>query len=294
MRARDIQMRDPFILVDGDRYILTGTTDADCWRGAPAGFNAYVSRDLINFEPAGTLFAPSPDFWGTQNYWAPELHVYEGAHYLIASFKAPGRRRGTSILRADASLGPYRPVADRAVTPEDWECLDGTLHVDDKGDPWLVFCHEWVQVGDGEICAVALSRDLSRAVGEPARLFTASQAPWSKRVKHSSGIEGTVTDGPFLCRPGGGRLWMLWSSLSETGYAIGQAISESGTVLGPWRQLEQPLFAGNGGHGMVFCDLHGTTRLAIHTPNNTPFERPVFLTLRATDEGYVLEREAQR
>ena len=68
---------------------------------------------------------------------------------------------------SDSPKGPFRPVGNRPVTPEGWHCLDGTLYTDRKGAPWLVFCHEWLQVGDGQICAVPLSEDLSEAVGEP-------------------------------------------------------------------------------------------------------------------------------
>lgn len=288
MRKEDIQMRDPFVLVQQERYILTGTTDADCWRGAPAGFDAYTSADLVHFTPAGRLFAPTPAFWATENFWAPEIHAYQDAYYLFATFKAPRVCRATAILRADSPLGPFTPHGSRAVTPPAWECLDGTLHVDDGGQPWLVFCHEWVQVGDGEICALRLADDLSGAASEPYRLFAASQAPWTKRVKHSSGMEGYVTDGPFLYRPQHGGLWMLWSSLSETGYAIGLAISESGDILGPWRQQEAPIYAGDGGHGMLFRDHAGQLHLAIHTPNKTPNERPIFLPVTETEDGLII------
>jgi len=282
MKRDAIQMRDPFVLVHDGQYILTGTTDADCWRGQPTGFDAYTSTDLENFTLAGKIFAPSENFFGTQNFWAPEIHPYKGAYYLFASFKAPGRCRATAILRADTPLGPYLPHGAETVTPEDWECLDGTLFVDDAQQPWLVFCHEWVQIGDGAICARRLKPDLSGAESMPITLFSASKAPWAKKVRHSSGMEGHVTDGPFLYRPKGGGLWMLWSSLSESGYAIGLATSRSGDILGPWDQQPLPIYAGDGGHGMLFQDLQGILRLAIHTPNHTPEERPIFLPIQET------------
>ena len=70
---------------------------------------------------------------------------------------------------------------------------DGTLYVED-GVPYMIFCHEWSQVTDGEICIVRLSDDLKRTVGEPKILFKASQPIWA-----SSKINGGfITDGPFL------------------------------------------------------------------------------------------------
>src|SRR5512133_3435133 len=75
-------------------------------------------------------------------------------------------RRGTRVLASDVPTGPYRAHSPGPLTPRDGECLDGTLHVAGDGSPWLAFCHEWVQVLDGEICAVRLSADLSGSVGD--------------------------------------------------------------------------------------------------------------------------------
>lgn len=58
---------------------------------------------------------------------------------------------------------PFVPLSDGPVTPADWECLDGTLYVAADGTPYLVFCHEWLQVKDGEMCAMPLTPDLTAA-----------------------------------------------------------------------------------------------------------------------------------
>ena len=42
----------------------------------------------------------------------------------------------------------------------------------------MVFCHEWLQVQDGQICAIRMEEDLSDSIGEPVILFRASEAPW--------------------------------------------------------------------------------------------------------------------
>ncbi len=284
----NIHMRDPFVFVEDGKCYLYGTTDPDCWHGEANGFDAFVGKDLEHFFPGRRIFSPHASFWGTQNFWAPELHKYRDSYYLFASFKAPGRRRATSILRGDNPLGPFSSWGAQTATPTEWECLDGTLYVDGDQKPWIVFCHEWVQKGGGTVCAQRLKEDLTKCEGEPHTLFSAREASWTKLVHHSSGIEGHVTDGPFLHKPAGGKLWMLWSSLSLSGYAIGLAISESGSILGPWHQKAEPLFCGDGGHGMVFRGLDGVLRLSIHTPNSTPYERPVFLPVQETESGFVL------
>ena len=70
---QDIQMRDPFVYLQGDTYYLYGTTDADCWRGNGGGFSVYTSRDLISFDPPVEVFKANNGFWGRENFWAPEM-----------------------------------------------------------------------------------------------------------------------------------------------------------------------------------------------------------------------------
>lgn len=176
---------------------------------------------------------------------------------MFASFKADGLCRGTQVLVADSPLGPFRPHSAGPLTPRDWECLDGTLFVDEAGAPWMVFCHEWVQVHDGEMCAMRLAADLSQAIGEPLLLFRASEAPWGVKPEKI----GYVTDGPFLHRARNGALLMLWASFGAGGYAQGVARSTSGHISGPWVQEPEPLYAQDGGHGMLFRAFDGRLML---------------------------------
>ena len=62
MKANEIHVRDPFVFVEDGRYILTGTTDSNCWNGDSESFLAYVSDDLENWTLAGPLFQKNPDF----------------------------------------------------------------------------------------------------------------------------------------------------------------------------------------------------------------------------------------
>lgn len=271
LKRNQIQIRDPYIALLDGKYYLYGTTDKFCWGGPGEGFDAYCSDDLENWVGPFPIFRAPEGFWATENFWAPELHVYDGAYYLFASFHTPGVCRGTQILRAESPLGPFEIWSDGPVTPRDWECLDGTLYIDGAGDPWMVFCHEWVQIVDGGMCAIRLSKDLRSAVGEPVTLFTATEAPWNKQD-----TENHVTDGPFLYTSAAGKLLMLWSTNGYEGYTIGCAVSDGG-ILGPWKQCEEPVFGKDGGHGMLFRDKEGRLMLTIHAPNDTPNERPIFL-----------------
>jgi arabinan endo-1,5-alpha-L-arabinosidase len=280
MNLSDIHIRDPFILpVPSERrYYLYGTMGPYAWTESAPGFDCLISDDLKNWEGPVPVFRPPAGFWADRNFWAPEVYAYRGRYFMSASFKAARICRGTQILAADSPRGPFLPLNAGPVTPPDWECLDGTLFVEADGRPWMVFCHEWVQAGDGEICALPLSEDLASTAGEPVVLFRASQAPWVQQID-SKGRKGHVTDGPWMHRLPGGELLMLWSSFGADGYAVGVARSGSGGVRGPWRHDARPLYGKDGGHGMTFRDFHGRLWLSLHHPNGHPDERPVLIPL---------------
>lgn len=293
-RLDDIQIRDPFVLTQADsgQYLLFGSTDKNIWSGQATGFDCYRSTDLLNWEGPIEAFRPAADFWSLEQYWAPEVHENHGRFYLFATFTAPGRLRGTQILSAEKPEGPYTPWSDGPVTPAHWQCLDGTLHVDAEGNPWMVFCHEWKQVHDGAMLAQRLSPDLRTAVGVPVFLFSASEAPWSRALDAPSASDREfpvyVTDGPFLFRLASGNLIMLWSSFGDHGYSMGIARSESGTVLGPWAQEAEPLWGTDGGHGMIGRHLDGSLFLTLHQPNKSPHERASFFRLIEREDTVTL------
>jgi len=295
MQTGDIHIRDPFVLPVPERgcYYLYGTTGKNCWDGPGGGFDCYHGGDLENWEGPLPAFRPPAGFWGTTNFWAPEVHLFQGRCCMLASFKTPGRFRGTQILCAPRPEGPFAPISAGPVTPANWECLDGTLHVDADGRPWIVFSHEWTQVHDGAICAMRLANDLTRAAGRPLFLFNASEAPWAVALQgEPSGFPRYVTDGPFLHRTANGELLMLWSSIGAAGYAMGVARSTSGTVAGPWEQEPQPVWGQDGGHGMIFRSLAGRLFMALHRPNDTPNERPLFVPIEETGGRLTLTASA--
>lgn len=258
----DICIRDPFVLPWQGRYYL--------YAAQYPTFVVRTSTDLTNWSEPRVIFERPADFWSDRDFWAPECHAYTDPasgvtrFYLFASFKAEGSCRGTQILCADAPDGRFVPLTDEPVTPRDWECLDGTLWLE-NGRPYMVFCHEWLQVGDGEICAMPLSDDLTRAVGAPVVLFRASAPEWVRPVRAKTDF---VTDGPFLYRTVTGELLMLWSTFGEGGYAETVARSSDGTLHGTWIQEKTPLMAENGGHGMLFTAFDGTLYLVLHAPNS--------------------------
>ena len=191
-------------------------------------------------------------------------------------------------------MGPFSLWSDGYVMPKEWRCLDGTLYLSQKGMPYLVFCHEWRQICDGTVCALPLTENLKASAGRPFVLFSASQArPFVKKYF----FRNYVTDGPFLLRTPDGRLHMLWSTYTQTGYVEALAHSDSQEIDGNWQIDETTLYSADGGHGMIFRDFAGTYRLALHTPNTFGKEHPAFLPLRyqegrfAVNDNPIIQKE---
>lgn len=288
--VKDIMISDPYILAvpeEGLYYMYSQFVPgyyADTNR--PNGIFAYASQDLIHWTMPYRVFDGNDiDFWGKYDFWAPECHYWRGRYYLISSFRGEGTLRRCQCLVSDKPTGPFRPVEEEPVTPKGWHCLDGTLYEDRAGKPWMVFCHEWLQVGDGQIAAIPLSDDLGHAVGEPVILFRASDAPWAAPFysKDKKG-GGWVTDGPFLYRMTDGSLAMLWSNFTLNGYAVGYAKSAFGNIRGPWIQQPNPLFFHDGGHAMLFHSFDGRLMMALHCPN-TPHTDKRLLVFEMEDKG---------
>ena len=274
LKKEDIRIRDPYVLVDQEnkQYYLYGTTGLTEGYKTVNYFVTYKSTDLENFSDPIVVFK-GDNFWSDSDYWAPEVVFYNGKYYMLASFKSATRSRGTQILVSDSPEGPFKPLSEYPVTPEGWECLDGTLYFED-GKPYMVFCREWTQVRDGEMYAMELSPDLTHAVGEPIFLFSASQNKYVQPFKDGAGNDCYVTDGPCLYRENG-KLVMLWSSTRESVYCVLKAYADS--ITGEWKHEDRPIFSVGGGHCMVFNAFDGRKMLSLHYPNESPKERAVFL-----------------
>jgi hypothetical protein len=216
----------------------------------------------LHFIPFGFLLIKTPTFLGVFIYVINKF-------YMLASFIGEGYHRGTAIFECDTPDGKFKPHSNGAVTPRDWECLDGTLYIED-GTPYIVFCHEWEQINDGTVCALQLSSDLKSSVGEPIFLWRASDAKWKYDIRDGEGC--FVTDGPFLIKKDN-ELLSIWSSFYKGEYCEAIARSSNGKISGKWTIDDTLIYEKDGGHGMIFED-NGKSYFVFHTPNDTPNERP--------------------
>lgn len=276
----ELNIRDPYILADTktQTYYLYASQGVAASDGTQRGGVAtYTSKDLKKWTGPIQVFTVPKDNWATGAVWAPEVHAYKGNYYLFATLNSdiewkkqqPGwvkyTFRGTQIFHAKSPKGPFLPFSQFPHTPMDWMALDGTLWVEDN-QPYMVFCHEWVQVTDGTMDLVRLAPDLSKPVGEPQTLFCGSAPEWS--TGQGEGVKHYITDGCFLYRTRTGKLLMIWSSFQHDSYTVGIAESVTGKVQGPWKQQQEPLFTHNGGHGMLFHTFDGRFCMVLHAPNS--------------------------
>ena len=282
----DINIRDPFILVEDGTYYMYASSTVD----GIGGVAVYTGKDLQHWSGKVQVMTLPEGNWSRGYVWAPEVHKYNGRYYLFATINEHTQwkmsredwpdyiYRATQIFCSDSPTGPFVPTSALPQTPMDYMALDGTLFVED-GEPYMVFCHEWVQIEDGTVEYVRLDDNLSKAVSSPARMFCGSSCCVAE-----PGHPSYVTDGCFMYRTKTGKLLMIWASFGPEGYAECIAESLTGKLSGPWRQQSEPLFRQNGGHAMIFTDLEGRLRLVLHAPNDGGLERAVIFTLEDTGE----------
>ncbi|MBR2465572.1 MAG: family 43 glycosylhydrolase [Clostridia bacterium] len=277
------QLRDPFILVADGVYYAYGT-EWKCYKNT----SGRLSGEWV--ELSGEIVKEPLHF--VKNKWAPEVHKYNGAYYMLTTyFSSLTNHRGCSVFKSDSPEGPFVEIGGGHFTPSDWDAIDATLYVDEEGQPWTVFVHEWTSTDDGigRMAAAKLSPDLTHLISEPVELFRADSPPWTKRE---------VTDGCFIYKTKEGKLLMIWSNfLADKSYSIGVAESDGG-ILGNWTHKERLLYSKDmlgtydGGHGMIFSDKDGRTYLSMHSPNVPTHgrkEKPVIIEIFEKDGELVLD-----
>lgn len=268
-----IRLSDPFILADekSKTYYMTGTS-GKLWK----------SKDLKFWEgPFDIAKTDSTSWMGPKPMiWAAEIHLFKNKYYYFATFtneavkidtvnNIPIERRASHVLVSDKPDGPYLPMKDPIYLPATIPTLDGTFWIDKDQKPYMIFCHEWLQNGNGTMEKIELKPDLSGTLGKSKILFKASDSPWSKeKAKDGKVKPHQVTDGPYLFTTGTGKLGMIWTSWIYDVYTQGVAYSQSGTLDGPWIHEKEPITPANFGHGMLFKTFDGKHLMSLHSHKN--------------------------
>ena len=201
MRLPDIPLLAPYVLVD--QATQTYFLYVDASSAGESSVAVYRSKDLRDWSGPTKVYTVPSGGWADPGGGAsaPEVHLHAGRYFLFTTLRnkktviaaaqqTPARATGASIWQnqtaratviavADSPLGPF--VASEAsfrITDASLMTLDGTLHTDPDGTPWMVFAQDWVQKVDSVMAAVKLKPGLTEPAAAPIWLFNGAQAPW--------------------------------------------------------------------------------------------------------------------
>ncbi len=258
-------IRDPFILLEGDKYYLTGTTPP-YWDGKSEGVMLWSSDDLLNWKEERIILhrnTAKSDSWFRDYWWAPEIHKKNGKFYLTVNCRNDELDIGQNPLIAvsDEIDGEYTVLnADKPIfSNEDYEkglypCPNGNdanLFTDSDGKTYITTC--W---GNG-IFLYEINLDSITLVGEPVVVVEASQNGWD-----------TKNEGQFIIKHND-IYYCFYSSFTRS-YEVGVAYSKN--IRGPWIKDERnPIITPFGveglrhsGHNCIFTDKQGRMWTAYH------------------------------
>lgn len=267
-------MGDPFMLVEGRRLFLYGTTAVN------EGFKCWSSTNLADWTERGFAYRKQEGSWAGKTFWAPEVFQYQNRYYMVFSAQ-PATNTAFSaricLARSDRPEGPFQdlhtPLLDRG-----WSCIDGHVFIDRDGTPFLFF----TKVGQRQTRArsyltganygVKLKPDLSGVEGEPV-LCTQADQPWELPENGRS----RCTEGAFVFRRNG--LYYLTYSANhyaEPFYGIGYATAPA--PLGPWtKSASNPLLAqrpemgvSGPGHNCVIASPDGKELFLVYHTHADP------------------------
>lgn len=244
---------DPYVLFYDGTYYMYATNGF-----SQKGFEAYTSKDLVNWEYAGVV-AEKPDILGEYNFWAPEVYCYNNQFYMLYSAE-----EYTAVAVADSPLGPFKKTSDSFIF--DFHAIDGNLLFDDDGRIYMYFSRILHSEGEGQqIWGVEMNSDLLSAKLDTLTLLTAPNKEW----------EGWVNEGPFMLKHNG-TYYLSYSGefYFNINYSVGYATSDS--PLGTFTRYENnPILApdtfihGTGHHAFVNSPDGSELFIVYHCHKNT-------------------------
>ena len=305
-----MQYRDPFIYVDREKQAYY------CPVVAAEGIKIFKSRDLNKWRDLGTVYNYSGIYAG-HTWWAADMYQWKDNIYCIATAVSPNGSaddftspKCNAVFKGEygpeGCVWPVNKAQVNLIPQSDTQNIDGSLYVDENGAPWIVYCREAAteitdKGYDAGIYAYKLNDELSATEGEPVLLFNGSSSQYACSVDVRDGKDVYIADAPMLWRdPSSGNLICIWSHYAkqpgndiQKWYSIGQAVSRSGKLEGPW---EHTGIINNydGGHGCLFEDLNGNMKLAYHlNPALSKNGQPHLVIKDISVNNGVLEKPAQ-
>ncbi|MBN9416948.1 MAG: family 43 glycosylhydrolase [Candidatus Eremiobacteraeota bacterium] len=249
---------DPGVLKAGSDYFMA-TTGGDRQHGA---FPIYHSKDLVNWEDAGSIFAKrKTPGWASGDFWAPEIHkVGEG---FVAYFTARDR---SGMLRIGAATsdkvdGPYQDIGQPLVAEPNVGVIDATFFEDEDGTKYLY----WKEDGNAfnppqptRIMGQRLEADGLTRSGEAVEVLRNDPESW----------EGDIVEAPELVKRGD-YYFVLYSGNGYWGEDYAEGAARSKSPLGPFEKAGEPFLTSNQrwegpGHAFLTQDRKGKDWLVYH------------------------------
>ncbi len=249
-----IELADPYILLDGGKYYAYGTRDDN-------GIRCYSSDDLRSWKYEG-LALHKDNTTESIFFWAPE--VYHLGDKYIMYYSANQR---LFVATGNSPKGPFRQVGGYQMQNllGDENCIDSHVFFDDDGTAWMFF----VRFNDN-ICIwqCRLADDYITPVEGTLRKCIAGSQAWEQK-------EGRVNEGPNVIKYKN-TYYLTYSGngYESQNYAVGYATTRN-IKTGAWTKYENnPILCRRDelvgtGHHSIFTDKEGNMRIVFHAHNST-------------------------
>lgn len=258
-------IRDPFIILEGSTYYLTGTIPP-YWNGKSEGVKLWKSEDLLHWEEIGFILHRSvakENSWFRDYWWAPEIHKKNGKFYLTVNCRNDELKIGQNpliavsdkidgeytLLNADSPLFTKEKFEEGRVIIPDGN--DANLFTDDDGKTYITCC-SW----DG-IFLYEINLETAELIGSETPVVLPAKEGWDTKI-----------EGQFIIKHGG-KYICFYSSFTRS-YEVG--VSYANSIRGPWIKDERnPLITPesveglwHSGHNCIFKDKQGRYLTAYH------------------------------
>lgn len=244
-----IELSDPYILLDGGKYYAYGTRDND-------GFRCYTSDDLRTWTYEG-LALHKDNTTEKMLFWAPE--VYHVGDKYIMYFTA---NQHLYVATSDSPLGPFKQVGGHQMQDVIGHdiCIDSSVFFDDDGTAYLFF----VRYDNGNtIWQCQLEEDCITPKKETLRKCCEPTQDWEL-------LDGYVNEGPYVVKHKS-TYYLTYSGNGYTSqdYAVGYATARSLKAPTWTKYSGNPILRRRDelvgtGHHCIFTDKEGIMRIAFH------------------------------
>jgi beta-xylosidase len=227
----NVRMGDPFVMLYNNTYYLYGTN------ASKDGFICWSSPNLRDWKNEGYAYrAIDSTYFGTGNFWAPEVIYYNGSFYMTYSCNdhSSPKRMLICLAESKSPAGPfidkYTPLFDKG-----FSCIDGHVFIDEN-KIYLYFDRVGTEGSGpdkymfGIIYGMELDKETLLPAGDTVRCLQADQ-PWENPLSKISRCD----EGAFVFKSGG-IYYMTFSfgHYADQNYGIGYATSVY--PLGPWEK----------------------------------------------------------